>query len=65
MYLQICIKHVSKDRTFVIIVAFFLMVTIAGLFGTAIHNVFAAMPDLKNITSSNNTQKDITSYKKS
>jgi C4-dicarboxylate-specific signal transduction histidine kinase len=50
---------VSKDKTFIIYVVFSLIVIIVGLQGIAIHRVFAATSDLKNIASSNNTQKNI------
>jgi len=49
-------RHMFKDKAFIIIVAFSLLVIIVGLQGTAIHMVFAATSDLNNITGSSNTQ---------
>ena len=47
----------SKDKTFIIIIALSLLVIIVGLQGTAIQRVFAATSDL-NISSLSNTQGD-------
>src|SRR5512133_1280280 len=49
-------KHMSKDKTFIIIIALSLLVIIVGLQGTAMHRVFAATSDLNNISGLSNTQ---------
>jgi len=56
---KICIKRVSKGKTFITIIALSLTVVIIVLQGTVIHRAFAATSDLKNITGSNNTEKNI------
>jgi hypothetical protein len=47
-----------KYKKFITIIAFSLVVVILGLQGTAMHRVFAAPSDLRNITSSNITEKN-------
>lgn len=47
-----------KDKTFITIIAFSLMVIIVGLQGIAMHRVSAAAFDFNNLTSSNNIQKN-------
>ena len=49
----------SKGKIFITIIAFSLMVVIVGFQGTVIHRASAAMSDLKNITGSSNTEKNI------
>ena len=48
----------SKHKQFIILIVFSLMVVILGLQGTAVHRVFAATSNLKNITGSNITEKN-------
>ena len=48
----------TNDKKFITIIAFSLVVVILGLQGTAMHRVFAATSDLKNITSSSITEKN-------
>ena len=48
----------SKHKQFIILIVFSLMVVILGLQGTAVHRVFAATSDSKNITGSNITEKN-------
>ena len=47
-----------KYKKFITIIAFSLVVVILGLQGTAMDRVFAATSDLRNITSSNITEKN-------